>query len=144
MKIQEKTKLEAELKFVGRRYMACLVTRHISNTRIAQQKSELKRLNGLIKTHDQFMVANQLQLHMLGQLRENMEKLQKDAEADPVELLVDLMKGNQVNVNKLEKKDKVIQELEREITRFKEQYESSIFYEKPVQTEPVEFLTADI
>ena len=54
------------------------------------------------------MVANQLQLQMLKQLRENMEKLQKDAEADPVELLVDLMKGNQVNLNKLEKKDKVI------------------------------------
>tara|TARA_B110000285_G_C14699952_1_gene412972 strand:+ start:83 stop:355 length:273 start_codon:yes stop_codon:yes gene_type:complete len=90
------------------------------------------------------MMANQLQLNMLGQLRENMEKLQKDAEADPVELLVDLMKGNQVNLNKLEKKDKVIQELEREITRFKEQYESTIFYEKPVQTEPVEFLTAAI
>ena len=30
-----KTKLEAELKFVGRRYVACLVTRNISNTRIA-------------------------------------------------------------------------------------------------------------
>ena len=78
------------------------------------------------------MIANQMQLKMLDQLKEKMEKLKKDQESDPVEILVDLMKGNQINANKLEKKDKVIQELEREITRYKEQYENTILYEKPV------------
>ena len=90
------------------------------------------------------MMENRLQLSMLGQLRANMEKLQKDAEQDPVELLVDLMKESQVIKNKLAKKEKAIKELESEVTRLKERYEGTIWYEKPVQTDPVDFLTTDM
>lgn len=89
---EAKTKAEAELKFVGRRYVACLVTRQITHTRIARAKSELQRLRGLIKGHDKFVMENKIQLDMLKQLRGNMEKLQKDAEADPVEMVIETMK----------------------------------------------------
>ena len=47
--IDAKAKLEAELMFVGRRYVACLVTRQISNTRIARAKAELDKLKDFIK-----------------------------------------------------------------------------------------------
>jgi len=37
-------------------------------------------------------MENKIQLDMLKQLRGNMEKLQKDAEADPVEMVIETMK----------------------------------------------------
>ena len=57
---------------------------------------------------------------------------------------MDLIKDNQIKDNQIEKVKLYVGELEREVDRFRDTYENKIFYERGLQTDPVEFVSADI